>query len=124
MTMGKVIFKPNQPVQGLSGTYAGAEFRTMKGGGTVVYARTVENLIDDCVASIQARMGDMRDAIRQRQAIKKRVRRFYDQLKNTTTDEPQLKKYILQAWYNSRRKLPSRAKTATFIEGMSVSNQE
>lgn len=121
--MAEVIFKKNQPVQALSGTYAGAEFRTLPSGRTIVHVRNVETIVDDCVATIQANMGDMRDAIRRRQAIKKRVGRFYRQLRHLTDDDEQLKRYILQAWYNSRRKLPSRAKTATFIEGISVSNQ-
>jgi hypothetical protein len=106
--MGQVIFKKGQAVQALSGTYAGAEFRSLQSGRTIVHIRTAETIVDECVDAIQARMGDMRDAIRQRKAIKKRVGRFYGRLKGLTEDEEELKRWILQAWYNSRRRLPSR----------------
>ena len=114
--MGKVIFKPNQPVQGLSGTYAGAEFRSLASGKTVVHVRAAETIVEECVRAIQARMGDMRDAIKQRQAIKKRVGRLYGRLRGLTEDEEELKRWILQAWYNSRRRLPSRKKEAEKLD--------
>lgn len=108
--MGKVIFKKSQPVQSLSGTFAGAEFRTLRPGRTIVHVHNPRSLIDECVATIQANMADMRNAITQRLAIKKRVTRSYHKLRPRTDDDEQLKRWILHAYYGNRRKLPSRSK--------------
>ena len=115
--MAKVQFKPDQPVQALSGSYGEATFRTLPDGRTVVHIRRADRIIDDCVAEIQLHMGDMRDAIRQRRAIQKRVARLYGKYRHLTDNDEQLAKYILQAWYNSRRRLPSRKREmSAFIE--------
>ena len=106
--MAKVEFKRNQPVQELSGTYGEATFRTLPDGRTVVHIRRADRIIDECVAQIQLHMGDMREAIAQRRAIQKRVARLYGKYRHLTDNDEQLAKYILQAWYNSRRKLQSR----------------
>ena len=106
--MAKVESKPNQPMQSLSGTYGEATFRTLPDGRTVVHIRRADRIIDECVAEIQLHMGDMREAIAQRRAIQKRVARLYGKFRHLTDNDEQLAKYILQAWYNSRRKLQSR----------------
>ena len=118
--MAKVEFKRNQPVQELSGTYGEATFRTLNGNRTIVHIKVppdertprAERVINNCVAEIQLHMGDMREAIRQRRAIQKRVARLYGKYRHLTDNDEQLAKYILQAWYNSRRKLQSRAVTS------------
>lgn len=115
--MAKVQFKPDQPVQALSGSYGEATFRTLPDGRTVVHchqpddsAGRAERVISRCVTEIQLHMADMRDAIRQRQAIKRRVARMYGRYSHLTDDDGQLRRWILQAWYTTRRKLPSRGK--------------
>ena len=115
--MAQVIFHPDQPVQALSGSYGEATFRTLPDGRTVVHchppddsAGRAERVISRCVTEIQLHMADMRDAIRQRQAIKRRVARMYGRYCHLTDDDEQLRRWILQAWYNTRRKLPSRGK--------------
>ncbi|MBO4371134.1 MAG: hypothetical protein J5808_07250 [Paludibacteraceae bacterium] len=121
--MARVTFKPDQPVQALSGTYGNAVFRTLPSGQTVVSFRPLgddnlprpQRVIERCTADIQVAMGDMREAIDQREAIKKRVGTLYGRLYSLTDNDEQLRKYILQAYYNTRRKLPSRAKTADFV---------
>ncbi|MBQ7530863.1 MAG: hypothetical protein IJT12_04085 [Paludibacteraceae bacterium] len=128
--MAQTFFKPGQPVQSLRGTYGDAVFRTMADGRTIVSIRRDDEqtprhkrLIDHCTAHIQRNMGDMREAIKQRRAISKRVQRIYARLSHLTDDDEQLVRYILQAYYNSRRKLPSRAKTATLIGGKTDPNR-
>ena len=115
--MAEVIFHPDQPVQALSGSYGEATFRTLPDGRTVVHchppddsAGRAERVISRCVTEIQLHMADMRDAIRQRQAIKRRVARMYGRYCHLTDDDEQLRRWILQAWYNTRRKLPSRGR--------------
>ena len=115
--MAQVIFHPDQPVQALSGSYGEATFRTLPDGRTVVHchqpddrAGRAERVISRCVTEIQLHMADMRDAIRQRQAIKRRVARMYGRYCHLTDDDEQLRRWILQAWYNTRRKLPSRGR--------------
>lgn len=120
--MAKVIFKPGQPVQELRGTYAGAIFRTLSSGQTIVHFKPADEhltreqrIIEQCTDTIQIRMHDLQEAVDQRQAIRRRIRRFYEHYHRITNDDDILVRHILTAYYNSRRKLPSRAKTATFI---------
>lgn len=121
--MARVTFKLGQPVQALSGTYGNAVFRTLPSGQTVVSFKPLvdddlprpQRVIERCTADIQVAMGDMREAIDQREAIKKRVVGLYGKYCHLTDNDEQLRKFILQAYYNTRRKLPSRAKTADFV---------
>lgn len=116
----------NQPVQELHGTYADAVFRKLHDGRNIVNCRHIaedaprpERIVDHCTAAIQLRMHDMREAIAQRRAIKKRVERLYNRYAQQCNDDDQLIRHILTAYYNSRRKLPSRAQTATFVRLLS-----
>ena len=121
--MARVTFKPGQPVQALSGTYGNAVFRTLPSGQTVVSFKPLvdddlprpQRVIERCTADIQVAMGDMREAIDQRSAIKKRVVGLYGKYCHLTDNDEQLRKFILQAYYNTRRKLPSRARAGNTI---------
>ena len=106
--MGKVKFKEGQPVQALSGRYCDAEFRTLANGQTIVHLWKPTTVVERCVAEIQSRMGDIRDATDQRRAIEKRVRGLYKKYRKLTSNEAEQSKYILQAYFNTRRRLPSR----------------
>ena len=91
--MARVTFKPGQPVQALSGTYGNAVFRTLPSGQTVVSFKPLadddlprpQRVIERCTADIQVAMGDMREAIDQRSAIKKRVGTLYGRLYSPPT---------------------------------------
>ena len=109
--MAIFIFKKDQPIQSLSGTCGDLTFRTLPSGRTVGHIHELTSLIDVCVASIQDKMSNIPEAIRQRRAIKKRVTRLHNKLRPTTDDDAELRKRILMAYYQSRRKLPSRSKT-------------
>ena len=117
--MGKVRFKDDQPIQELRGTYGKMTFRVIN-GHTVVhskpkYVRRMEErelfdkseIIEQCVADIQEQMCDMRQAIADRQAIKKRVARLYDKCANRCRDEYELMKNIRVAYLGSKRKRPA-----------------
>ena len=118
--MGKVRFKDDQPIQELRGTYGRMTFRVIN-GHTVVhskpkYGRRQEDerelfdkseIVEQCVAEIQEQMCDMRQAIADRQAIKKRVARLYDKYANRCRDENELMKNIRVAYLGSKRKRPA-----------------
>ena len=118
--MGRVIFREDQPIQELRGTYGKVTFRVIN-GKTVAHtkpqrrqARSDEfdkaDIIDQCVADIQLQMHDMREAIADRQAIIKRIDRLYDKYRNRCKDETELIKHIRIAYLGNRRKRPADAK--------------
>ena len=109
--MADITFNPDQPIQSLSGAYGNLVFRTLRSGRTVVHTREFPTLIDECVGEIQVKMASVEEAIEQRKAIKLRVTRLYKALRAGTDDDGELKKRILMAYYQTRRKLPSRSDT-------------
>ena len=114
--MGKVIFREGQPVQELRGTYGKVTFRVVNGKtiANVKSGRHNNNsdefdkadIIDSCVAEIQEQMDDMREAIRDREAIKKRIERLYEKYARRSKDEVELMKNIRLAYLGNRRKRP------------------
>ena len=109
--MATFIFKKDQPIQSLSGTCGDLTFRTLPSGRTVGHIHELTSLIDECVGEIQVKMASVEEAIEQRKAIKLRVTRLYKALREGTDDDGELKKRILMAYYQTRRKLPSRSDT-------------
>ena len=115
--MGKVRFEEGQPIQELHGTYANLTFKVVN-GKTIAHVkarnrRELEDdewdkpgIIDECVAEIQQQMGDMRQAMREREAIKKRVERLYEKYQRRCKDETELMKQIRIAYLGERRKRP------------------
>ena len=116
--MGKVIFRDGQPVQELRGTYGRVTFRVIN-GKTVANVRQKHQrlkdsesafdktaIIEQCVADIQMQMHDMREAIADREAIKKRVERLYGKYAQRCKDESELAKSIQLAYFGNRRKRP------------------
>lgn len=117
--MGKVIFRDGQPVQELRGTYGKVTFRVIN-GKTVANIRQKPRrstndsdefdkpaIIDECVAEIQEQMHDMREAIADREAIKKRVERLYEKYAKCCKDEVEAAKNIQMAYFGNRRKRPA-----------------
>ena len=123
--MGKVIFREGQPVQELRGTYGRMTFRVIN-GKTVANVRQKRQCIKDsesafdktaiieqCVSDIQLQMHDMREAIADREAIKKRVERLYGKYAQRCKDEDELTRAIRLAYLANRRKRPSDKRKAT-----------
>ena len=116
--MGKVIFREGQPVQELRGTYGRVTFRVINGKTVANIKMKSERkkdegpewdktaIVEQCVADIQMQMHDMREAIADREAIKKRVERLYEKYAQRCKDECELAKNIQLAYFGNRRKRP------------------
>ena len=117
--MAKVIY--NEGVEPLNGTYCGVLYKTLSGGRFRAYlqpmptekeakknpAARADRIIKLCVIDIQRKM-ERKAAFEQYRAILQRVQRLYKQLYELEKDNTKLRTMILEAYYNSRRILPSR----------------
>ena len=127
--MAKVEYREGQ--EPLHGIYCNAMFKTYANSGLPTMfvlpipskedaeknpALREERIVKLCVGDIQMQMHDIREAIQQYRAIKKRVRRSYQSLHHLYDDEDELKTAILTAYNQSRRVLPSRKVDAQRID--------
>lgn len=120
--MAKVVFKKDQPVQSLSGTYCGMVYKTLANGSCTAFLQSLpseeeadanpaaraERVIKIAVSEIQSHMVSAEVAIKQYAAIVKRVRRLYKQLHELEEVNDRLVQMIMNAYYQYRRVLPSR----------------
>ena len=118
--MAKIEYKEGQ--EPLSGIYCGLQYRTYSNGKCTAHlqpmpskedakknpAARADRIIKLCVASIQREMHNQLEAMKQYTNITHRVRRLYGELYELEKSESKLVKMMLEAYYGSRRVLPSR----------------
>ncbi len=113
--MAKVHFKPNQPIQSLSGTLGVVTFRTVN-GHTHVFRRPdpvlpknptrkqralfkQRTIIDNCLEILQSQYEDIQEAISMRPKIKERLRYLYKTFAPTIKARTKLQRAIMTEYY-------------------------
>ena len=113
--MAKVHFKPNQPIQSLSGTLGSVTFRTVN-GQTQAFQRPEpvlpknptrkqraqfkqRNIINNCLDILQSQIPDIQEAIAMRPKIKERLRYLYKTFAPTIKARTKLQKAIMSEYY-------------------------
>lgn len=117
--MARVEMKAGEA--GLSGTVGGLTFRTVN-GKTVVHRKAEPLLpekptmkekarykraavIDQCVAMVQNGIGDLREAIAQRDKIRHRISRLYDRYVQETQSTTKLIQRIMAGYHGNVSKI-------------------
>ena len=113
--MAKVHFKPNQPIQSLSGTLGSVTFRTVN-GQTQAFQRPEpvlpknptrkqralykrRSIIDQCITILQSQYEDMQVAIAMRPKIKQRLTYLYKTFAPDIKAPTKLQKRIMTEYY-------------------------
>ena len=118
--MAKIEYK--EGAEPLSGIYCGLQYRTYSSGKCTAFvlpmptkedakknpAARADRIIKLCVSEIQREMHNQLEAMKQYTNISHRVRRLYGELHELEKNEDKLIKMMLEAYYGSRRVLPSR----------------
>ena len=117
--MARVVMKAGEA--GLSGTVGGMTFRT-RNGKTVVHSKAKPLLpekptnkekakykratvIDQCVAMVQNRIGDLREAIAERKKIRERLAYLYDKYAKETQSTSKLIQRIMAGYPENGSKI-------------------
>lgn len=120
--MARVIFKPDQPIQGLNGTLYGITYRPAADGHTTAYIRPQKELpknatadqraayrrhvvIDNCESEVQQLMTDQLEAMSKRRAIRMRIGRLYDKFNDDKLPEEEVIEKIMEAYKKKRLKI-------------------
>ena len=126
--MARIVYK--EGYEPLSGIYCNMLYKNYANGKATAFVQAVpsedealknpaaraERVIKLCVADIQEQMHNQREAMAQYTNITHRVRRLYKELHEWEENNNKLKKMILNAYYQSRRVLPSRKVKSKEIE--------
>jgi len=119
--MARVVFKPDQPIQGLAGTLGGITYRPTADGHTSAYVRpqmelpkkaTAEQraayrrhiVLDYCEREVQHLMADQLEAMDRRRAIRMRIGRLYDKFNDDKLKEEEVIGKIMDAYKQKRLK--------------------
>ena len=106
----------------ISGIYCNAEYKSYASGRTTMFvlplpsaeeaknspALRAERIVKLCVSDIQKQMHNVYEAVRQYKNITQRVQRLYSRMCEIEPDDGKLQKAITDAYFQSRRVLPSR----------------
>lgn len=119
--MARVIFKPDQPIQGLNGTLCGITYRPAADGHTTAYIRPQKELpknatadqraayrrhivLDYCEREVQHLMADQLEAMDRRRAIRMRIGRLYDKFNDDKLPKEEVIGKIMDAYKQKRLK--------------------
>lgn len=131
--MAQVKFKPDSPVQSLSGTYCGATYRTLPSGRTVMHLKQpyepgelrnrpeyvnspqrAKYIIERCTWLLQSEISDIQEAMNRREPIIKQLQRIYKNVNVALFPlDEELVTQLLIAYRNANtgHRLPSRQKS-------------
>ena len=118
--MARIKYK--EGYEPISGIYCNAEYKSYASGKATVFVLPLpsaeetknnpslraERIVKLCVSDIQRRMHNEYEAVRQYKNITQRVQRLYSRMYEIEPDDGKLQKAITDAYFQSRRVLPSR----------------
>ena len=133
--MAKVEYREGQ--EPLSGIYCGIMYKTSVNGKHSAFvlplptaqearknpAARADRIVKLCVVEIQTRMHNPLEAIKQYTNITHRVRRLYGRVFELEKKEDKLIKMIIDAYFQTRRVLPSRKAKSGRLEFEEVDNE-
>ena len=133
--MAKVEYREGQ--EPLSGIYCGIMYKTSVNGKHSAFvlplptaqearknpAARADRIVKLCVVEIQKRMHNPQEAIKQYTNITHRVRRLYGRVFELEKKEDKLIKMLIDAYFQTRRVLPSRKAKSGRLEFEEADNE-